>query len=122
MSIRRLSGVIAIVALSRLFLGGVSASCALVAESANSGHAHSGPAAGVDASQHDESASCDAGGAGGCHDTHDDGCLTMSSCSNALASERCDPSARVSSSVPTVFVAELLLEPSRVPEPPPPRA
>jgi hypothetical protein len=117
---RRLSAVIAILALSRLSLGALIAGCPAATVAAMSQHAHSASPHGAEPA-HDCNASCQNSGAGDGATQHGD-CLAMSACITALASERGVDEARVpAASQPRLFAVERPLQPSRAPEPPPPR-
>jgi hypothetical protein len=119
---RRLSGLIAILALSRFSLSGLILNCPTVAESATDQHAHGSSAASVASVQADGSTSCGTSGAADCRNAQHHGCLAMPACANALASDRSGEACTLESlSRPSVSVVELLLEPSHAPEPPPPR-
>ena len=115
---RRLSGVFAIVALVRFSLGGVIGTCPSAPAPP---HPHSAVAMSVDPPHNHDGTSCETGRGSDCIGDHG-GCAAMGGCANALASIRWANLPNAPTSQRASFsLVDRLLDPTRAPEPPPPR-
>jgi hypothetical protein len=116
---RRLSAVLALAAVARLSLGGVTAMCTPLGDRALDHPDHGMSSASVQSRGDD--ASCERGGPD-CSDARPDQCAAMSPCANVMnvaglarAGNTATPERA------SAFVVNRPVDPSRAPEPPPPR-
>jgi len=118
---RRLFGIVAALALSRLSVGGVLSSCVSASAPVQAHAAHTALGMGAPHSDHD--GDCQDSGRTGCNNPDQVGCRAMSACATALVPAILESSTRlVISRSPRHAILDAVVTPSRAPEPPPPRA
>ena len=119
---RRVSGIIALLAVLRMPLSGVLPCSPTMLTSASMGDMR-GAAVATPAVQHQHERSCDGSGAAPCQPQHHTDCVAMSGCTAVIATLTWPArQPRLAAATVSTALAGQPLQLARAPEPPPPRA